>query len=166
MARPWQLRPNALAQIHMGKAELGMDDDTYRAMLHAQAGVSSAKDLTANGRNKVLMHLRACGATFTRRANQPQSSLNQKHPQRPLNPPEHQVPQLSKIEALLTDAGRPWAYVNGMCRRMYQIERIEFANAEQLQGLITALVKDVDRRAARAVADQAATETNPKKDAA
>lgn len=175
MPRPWQLRPNALAQIHMGKAELGMDDDTYRAMLFAQAGVHSAKDLDATGRNKVLMYLRANGAKFERRsataparpAGAPSRTLTKADllKGRPANPPEHLVPQLGKIEALLADAGRPWAYVNGMCRRMFKIERIEFCHADHLQDLIAALVIDQARRAKRAAADAAAAPTT-RKDAA
>lgn len=39
------LRAVNLAKIHIAKAQLGMDDDTYRALLARVAGVRSAKDL-------------------------------------------------------------------------------------------------------------------------
>ena len=35
-----------LAQIHVAKAQLGLSDDDYRAILARTAGVSSAKELT------------------------------------------------------------------------------------------------------------------------
>ncbi|MCO2667365.1 regulatory protein GemA, partial [Pseudomonas aeruginosa] len=38
------LRAVNLAKIHIAKAQLGMDDDTYRALLARVAGVRSAKD--------------------------------------------------------------------------------------------------------------------------
>ena len=40
-----KLRNQRLAAIHMGKAHLGMDDDTYRDMLEQIGGCRSAKDL-------------------------------------------------------------------------------------------------------------------------
>lgn len=54
-------RSNELAKIHIAKAQLGLDDDTYRAMLWSVARVRSAKDLDAGGREAVLRHLRGCG---------------------------------------------------------------------------------------------------------
>ncbi|MBN8479499.1 MAG: regulatory protein GemA [Burkholderiales bacterium] len=54
-------RSNELAKIHIAKAQLGLDDDTYRAMLWTVARVRSAKDLDAGGREAVLLHLRGCG---------------------------------------------------------------------------------------------------------
>jgi phage gp16-like protein len=50
-----------LALIHLAKAQLGLDDDTYHAMLRATAGVASAADLNAAGRARVLEHLRSRG---------------------------------------------------------------------------------------------------------
>jgi len=150
-AKPAQLRSNALAQIHIAKAQLGMDDDTYRAMLWAQAGVESARDLDHAGRAKVLAHLSACGAALGRPA--------PSHPGQPKKPPTDRAAQVAKIEALLADAGRPWAYVHGMCRHMFKIDRLEFANADQLQRLIAALMYDQQRRAKKATAAAAAAQT-------
>lgn len=57
-----QLRNAELAQIHIAKAQLGLDEDTYRAVLWAiQAGCTSAKDLDWTGRKKLLEHFRAKG---------------------------------------------------------------------------------------------------------
>ena len=60
-AQPAQPRNSGLAQIHIAKAQLGMDDDTYRAMLWGVARVRSSKELDHAGRAKVLAHLVACG---------------------------------------------------------------------------------------------------------
>lgn len=54
-------RSNELAKIHIAKAQLELDDDTYRHMLWSVARVRSAKDLDAGGREAVLAHLRGCG---------------------------------------------------------------------------------------------------------
>lgn len=149
-ARPAQPRNNALAQIHIAKAQLGMDNDTYRAMLLAQASVKSAAELDHAGRAKVLAHLRACGAALGRAA-----PAYPGKPHAPRQAPADSAAQLRKVEALLADARRPWAYAAAMCKRMFHVDAVEFATPEHLQKLIAALVYDQQRRAKR-VAEAAA----------
>lgn len=55
------IRKRELAQIHVAKSQLGLDDETYRAMLWTVARVKSAADLDWAGRKKVLDHLKAKG---------------------------------------------------------------------------------------------------------
>ena len=43
-----------LAKIHIARKQLGMDEDTYRAMLQSVGGVQSSKDLDDAGATKVL----------------------------------------------------------------------------------------------------------------
>ena len=124
-------RKSDLAKIHLAKKELGMDDDTYRAMLQNIAGVQSAKSLDAAGRKAVLQHLRTCGMTFKR-------SSTPRYPGKPHN----MDAQLKKIEALLADMQLSWNYANAMAKRMYQVERVAWLNdPKQRQGIITALVR-------------------------
>jgi phage gp16-like protein len=56
-----QLRNAEIAQIHIAKAQLGLDDDTYRAVLWTVARVKSSKDLDWTGRKKLLEHFKARG---------------------------------------------------------------------------------------------------------
>jgi phage gp16-like protein len=56
-----QLRNAELAQIHVAKKQLGLDDDTYRAILWTVGRVKSAKDLDWTGRKALLDHFRAKG---------------------------------------------------------------------------------------------------------
>ncbi|EJE3013651.1 DUF1018 domain-containing protein, partial [Escherichia coli] len=53
---------------------------------------------------------------------------------------------LSKIEALLADTGRSWAYAEGLASHMYKQHVIEWLTDEQLFGVMVALVKDSRRR--------------------
>lgn len=131
-------RNRELAMIHIAAKELGMDDDAYRDMLWAVARVRSAGDLDYAGRQRVIEHLRSCGF---------QSKPGRKpFPGRPHNCDIH--PQLLKIEALLADAKRPWAYVDGMAKRMFSKERVGLCNSAEWQAIIAALVKDQQRRKA------------------
>ena len=66
-------RRSQLAKIHIAKKQLGMDDEEYRAMLHSVARVTSAADLDLHGRERVIAHLKRCGARFTRRSYAPGS---------------------------------------------------------------------------------------------
>lgn len=139
-ARPAQPRSNALAQIHIARKQLGLDEDTYRAMLFGVARVTSSAQLDHAGREKVLAHLRACGfKAGPPKTPTPDRPRNMSHPERGA--------MLGKVEALLLDAGRPWNYAHAMCKRMFGIERVDFAHEGQLHKLIAALEVDKRRRA-------------------
>lgn len=56
-----QLRNAELAQIHIARQQLGLDDDTYRDVLWTVARVRSSSDLDWTGRKKLLEHFRAKG---------------------------------------------------------------------------------------------------------
>ncbi len=136
-------RNRELAQIHIAKTQLTMTDEDYRAMLWAKGRVRSAKDLDYAGRKAVIDHLVALGFKIT--------PGKAKATGRPHNiNSQARGPQLKKIEALLADAGRPWAYVNGMAARMFKVERIELCHEGQLQSLIAALTYDQQRRQEKA----------------
>jgi phage gp16-like protein len=55
------VRRRELAQIHIAKAQLGMDDDAYREILWAVCRVKSSAELDWAGRKRLLEHLKACG---------------------------------------------------------------------------------------------------------
>ena len=120
--------------IHVAKQKLGMDDDTYRAMLWAVARVKSSTELDFAGRKKVLDHMKASGFKVVATHVKPKVS------------PARQA-QLDKIEALLTDMQLPWAYLTAhkpgqpsMLKRLSGVEQIAWARADGLRAIITALM--------------------------
>jgi phage gp16-like protein len=123
-----------LAKIHIAKKELGMDDDTYRAMLMQLTGFTSSKDLNGFERRKVLEHLKKAG-------------FKGNHPGKPHNLPSNspRAAKLGKIEALLADGKKPWAYAVAIAKHMYGKERLEFCGDDELTGIITALVEQKKR---------------------
>ncbi|WP_427500778.1 gp16 family protein [Methylomonas sp. MED-D] len=130
-------RRAAIAKIHIGKKQLAMDDETYRAMLLTHGNVKSANELSSEGLNRVIRHLEQAGAKFT----------SKKHGRKPHNLPSgsDREPKLRKIEALLAEAGYPWEYAAALAKRMYKKDALEFCGHEQLSGIITALTKDARR---------------------
>lgn len=133
MNRPaTDLRNRELAQIHVAKSQLGLDEDTYRAMLWTVARVKSAADLDWAGRKKVLDHLKAKGFVMKSK--------------RRATPAKDKAGLVAKIRALLIAAGnKPDAYADGMARRMFHIERFEWCDTAQLRKIIAALAIDAKR---------------------
>lgn len=60
-AKQADIKRREITLIHVAKQQLGMDDETYRAMLWSVARVKSSTALDFAGRKKVLDHLKACG---------------------------------------------------------------------------------------------------------
>ena len=123
--------------IHIAKQQLGMDDETYRAMLWTVARVNSSTALDWAGRRKVLDHLKACGF-------KPAS----KNAGKPTNVKPDLAPLMGKIAALLADMKLPWAYLTAsrdgspsMLKRIAGVDKLEWATPAQLQALVAALVK-------------------------
>ncbi|KWF85002.1 hypothetical protein WL94_20260 [Burkholderia cepacia] len=125
---------STIAKIHVGKSQLALTDDEYRAMLQSVAGVKSSRDLTPEGAHKLLKHMERCGF-------KPKRSIGR----RP-KVVDSRAQRIQKIEALLAAAGRPWSYLDGMVKRICKVDRLEFCDGEMLGKLIAALSIDANRR--------------------
>lgn len=130
------LRNVHMAKIHIAKAQLGLDDETYRAVLARVAGVRSAKDLGPRQIGAVLAEFERLGWKPA-----PAKNAGRKAP----NAAAARKALTGKIEALLTEAKRPWSYADAMALHMFKVERVEWCNPGQLQRLVAALVYDAKR---------------------
>jgi phage gp16-like protein len=128
-------RNASLAKIHIAKKQLGLDEETYRAMLLQHGGASSSKDLTIIGAAKVLAHLERCGF-------KPKAAARP----RPAVGADRQA-LMRKVEAQLADAKLSWAYADGMAKRICKVDRIEFCDAVALGKIVAALAYQAGRRA-------------------
>ncbi|UXZ55806.1 regulatory protein GemA [Halomonas sp. 7T] len=126
-----------LAQIHIAKAQLGLSDEDYRAILARTAGVSSAKELTNRTIGGVMFEFRRLGFEP-----KPAKKAGRKAP----NPPRSRQNVMAKIEAMLTHAQRPWAYADSMAKRMFKVERVDWLDDDQLHRLMTGLIIDAKRQ--------------------
>ena len=68
MTRPARKRPVSVAYcrariklIHVAKRDLGLDDETYRAILEDVTGKTSSKDMEPEELDRVVEHLKSCG---------------------------------------------------------------------------------------------------------
>lgn len=123
---PDPYRNKELAKIHALKKSLTLDDETYRAVLDTQTGLDSAAKLNRPQRLKVIAYFQAqLGKTL--------------HEGKPHNTVQNG--QLQKIEALLTEQKKEWAYAHAIAKRMYKKANLTFCSAFELRGVIAALVK-------------------------
>lgn len=132
---PEDRRKTDLAAIHIAKVELGLDEDNYRFILDSICGVDSAGKLDYMGRQKLLMYFRSLGW-------------------KPGKPGEKKPPagrrkaqgQEAKIWALWFELYRLGGTksktihaLNAFCKRMTEVERVEWLTAAQANVVIEAL---------------------------
>ena len=118
-----ETRRSLMAKLHIARKDLGLDDDTYRAMLQNLTGKRSSADCTDRQLVMLIAALRKRGWKDSR----------------PKGRPEFEN-LLGKINALRLDTKKSWAYVESIAEKMYGV-RIPWLDGEQLGGVITALVK-------------------------
>ena len=124
---------NQLAKIHIAKAQLGLDDETYRALLHRVTGKDSAARMTEKQRATVLAEMRGKGW-------KPKPPKRRNFFRTRGVPAADKAALTSKMEMLLAEAGRSVEYADGMARKMFGVDRVEFLDGSQLHKLVAALV--------------------------
>lgn len=137
-------RRRQLAQIHIAKKQLCMDDETYRAMLWTIGRVRSSGDLGDQGRRQVLDHLKGRGFKPKAPPKEKSSSwdwVNKAAPDRQA--------LLRKIAVMLKDADREKAYVDAIAKHMFHVERVDFCPPDQLWRIVATLESDKKRREKR-----------------
>lgn len=126
-------RRRDLAKIHLARKDLALDEDTYRQLLATFGGASSAADLDAAGRGRVLARFRALGW-------QPKRSRRVSPASRHKDP--HDKTQADKIRALWISLHRAGVVRDGSERalgrfvhrltRRYSPDWLDSAQANQV----------------------------------
>jgi phage gp16-like protein len=137
-------RRRVLGAIHALAKECLMEDDAYRCLVarvsaqhgpeQRSAGKCTPKqlDAIANELRRIAGKPAQDAQNARRRAGKPKGDL---------------TAQMGKVEALLADAGREWAYAHALAKRLCKVERVDWCNPDQLAKVIAALQIDADRRA-------------------
>lgn len=129
MAKANNGRTALLAKIHIGKKELGLDDDVYRDVLWRLTGKRSAKELNVRQLQRVLMYLQDKGFVVTpKKAYRKPSVIARKQA------------LIGKIEAILADMGLPWSYANATAKQMFGVDMVHWLEVDKLYKLTQALV--------------------------
>ncbi|RNM19051.1 regulatory protein GemA [Dickeya undicola] len=124
-----------IGAVKAGQAYLKWDDETYRAVLARLTGKSSATQCSMQELEAVKAYMHTQG--YPRRA--------KSHGRKP-SVPANKKAVLSKIEALLADASRPWQYAETMAQHMFDVRYVDWLDVQQLTKLMQALIIDAKRR--------------------
>ena len=137
-------RKRELALIHLAKATLGLSRDDYEHVLRAVTGQTSAADLDAAGREKLLKHFKSKGFVVKAKAGAA----------RALGIREPQIKKLQAMWYALSDAGaveRPasieacnraveaWAKEQLATHALGPLDALRFATGAQLDKLIESM---------------------------
>jgi phage gp16-like protein len=129
------MRTSELAMIHVAKKALALEDDAYRSILLAVTGKTSSAQLSGQGRKALIDHFKKIGfKVVAKKAGRAKPAV--------AGPRKRYI---SKIEAQLATAGRPWAYADAMAKRICNIERIDWCEPADLLKIIAALTYDARR---------------------
>lgn len=141
-------RKQAIKAIKTKQRQLGMDDDTYRAMLLSRTGKTSATACTLTELGVVNGYLTAQGAV------NPRSDRRATSGRRPVIAADRRALR-GKVTMLLADlvdeAGitDSIAYVNAICSKNGWCTAIDFADAHILHKLVGALSHTLKARRAK-----------------
>ena len=140
------IRNADLAKIHMGKKQLGLDDETYRVMLDEMFGVTSAGKLNSKQRYRLIRHMEERGAVFVSK-NEKNSHAQTKKVQRTKNDfyaiPDG-VPFVSQKRYLLVlwkKLGWKLSGVDTRMKRQYGIESLAWIGEQyQMQTVLNDVI--------------------------
>lgn len=133
-------RKKVLAQIHIARKQLALDEDTYRQMIATVTGSKrSCSDCNLSELYQVLQHMKDRG--FKAR---PKKRVAQ-HPGTPHN--LDREPMLQKVEALLAEMKAPWSYADAIAKQQTGIAKVAWLKKpEHLRALIAALDVELEKR--------------------
>lgn len=133
-------RKGVLAQIHIARKELALDEDTYRQMIATvTGGKRSCSDCNVAELHKIVQHMKERGFKA-----KPRKRVAQ-YPGKPHNLDAQ--PMLQKIEALLAELKAPWSYADAIAKRQYGRERVAWLQSvEEFTGVIAALDVELEKR--------------------
>lgn len=141
-----------IAKIHIAKKDLALDDATYRDVLERVTGKTSCKEMDLKELKKVMMELKRLGFVPT------PTAITQN--QTPQNPPQttpkwgkkpdgadDKKALIGKIEAMLADLNLNWKYADGMAKRMFGVDKVQWLNQKNLYKLTQALAVHQQKQA-------------------
>ena len=132
-------RARDLKLIHIARKAMAWDEATYRAILERITDKASAAELSARERKAVIDE-------FVRLGWKIKTRKNHRHPGKV---PEDRQRLIWKIGEYLAEAGRVWAYADGIARRVCKVDSLRFCDANQLRKIVAALEYDRKRRQAK-----------------
>lgn len=131
------LRKNLIAKIHIGKSQLGLDDEIYRQLLVNTTGKISCAEMTEAELNAVLFAMTKKGF-----------KVRSKFWGNRAAPREDKKIYLAKITALLAKHGLTKEYADGIAKRSFKVDFVHWLQPWQLKKVVQMLaVYDRNKKA-------------------
>jgi phage gp16-like protein len=152
-------RKAAIKAVKACQRQLGIDDDTYRAMLQARTGHASATLCSVEQLGVVLDHFKRNGAVNPKG----EKGLHADGRKRQV-PVADRAALMRKVAALLLELARvtgvvhTLAYADAICVRSHWCTRVDFASPQVLHSLVGALSRTL--RSKQQAAEKAAQKGN------
>lgn len=128
--------------IHVARQQTGMDDDTYRAMLHDRFGVASSKDMDWKQRKQLLDYFKTLG--FKVRSTGKATGAAKAKPSRALAD-DGESRKIRSLWILLHELGavrNPSEEALAVyVKRLTKVDALQWVNGEQAKTLIETLKK-------------------------
>ena len=105
-----------------------MTEEEYRAVLES-VGVKSSTELNHRGFDQVMQRFEALGFVSKRKSKGRRPDV-----------PQGKEALIGKIAAILGDCKLSWSYADGVAKRMFKIEFVQWCDAEQLHKVVAALM--------------------------
>ena len=122
------IRKKKIGQIKIAQKQLGLDDETYRALLLRVTDKNSCANMNLLELNCVVDELVARGFKVA----------SKKYGAAPKARPTLQA-MISKIEAILTERGLHWNYAHAIAKRKFGIEQVHWLDAQQCHSIVASL---------------------------
>lgn len=128
------------AVIHIAKAQVGMTEAEYRDLL-GSVGAASSKDLDNKTFDQVMVRFEALGFRTTSKTRKTRKVNNLPKDKRSL---------MKKLEALILDLGKSWAYVDAIARKRFGVDAAQWLEGEELYKLVQMIAVYQKRKKRRA----------------
>lgn len=124
------------AVIHIAKAQTGMTDDEYRALL-SSVGVKSSTALNGKTFGVVMKEFEKLGFRTTSAAG---SKRSRKLKRKVNNLPGGKRNLMKKLEAIVLDMNLSWAYVDSIARSRFKVDTVQWLEVGDLYKLVQMMV--------------------------
>ena len=138
-----RIAPSQIKAIHTAIHKLGMDDETYRDMLHSRYGVTSCKDLTWRQAEELLTSLNGTAPSHTSPASHKSHAL--KYTDMDGRPGFASGSQLRLVDAMFNQVTRAQGEeaiekaLNSFCNRIAHVAGIRMVKGWQVEKIVRAL---------------------------
>lgn len=118
------------AVIHIAKAQTGMSEEEYLDLL-GSVGAASSKNLNNKTFSIVMGQFEQLGFK-TKSKTRSKRKVN--------NLPNRKKPLMKKLEAIILDMNKSWAYVDAIAKKRFSVDTVQWLEVPELRKLVQMMI--------------------------